>query len=170
MKKLLLLALIFLAVASAEVKAQEANMEGSGMNMSVVLGGGCFWCVEAVFERIEGVTGVVSGYAGGTVPNPSYEEVCTGKTGHAEVVRITYDPAVISLSAILDLFFKAHDPTTPNRQGADVGTQYRSVIFYANPTEKRDAEAAVKRAQAHYAGRIVTEILPQSPLDRKSVV
>lgn len=129
---------------------------------SIVLGGGCFWCLEAVFERIEGVTAVVSGYAGGSVPDPTYEEVCLGETGHAEVVKVSYDPAVIGLPAILDLFFKAHDPTTLNRQGADVGTQYRSVILYAAPEEKKAAEEAVKRARGVYGGRIVTEIAPLS--------
>jgi peptide-methionine (S)-S-oxide reductase len=102
------------------------------------LGGGCFWCLEAVYLDLEGVTGVLSGYAGGTVENPTYEEVCRGTTGHAEVVRLEFDPAVTSYREILEVFFGVHDPTTLNRQGADVGTQYRSVVFYhSRPSGRR---------------------------------
>jgi len=103
-------------------------------------GGGCFWCVEAIFERVEGIHSAVSGYSGGHVKNPSYREVTTGRTGHAEVVQVGYDPAVISYLELLEIFFKTHDPTTLNRQGADIGTQYRSVIFYHNQQQKEQAE------------------------------
>ncbi|WP_393970827.1 peptide-methionine (S)-S-oxide reductase MsrA [Oxyplasma meridianum] len=108
------------------------------------LASGCFWCTEAVFQQIKGVIEIQSGYSGGKTPNPSYEEVCTGKTGHAETVRIRYDPSVISFKEILDVFFSTHDPTTLNRQGNDVGTQYRSAIFYVNQEQKAIAEMAIK--------------------------
>src|SRR5208282_5548313 len=104
---------------------------------TATFGGGCFWCGEAVFQRIPGVKSVVSGFAGGTTPNPSYEEVCTGNTGHAEVIQIKFDPAVISYQKILEVFFEEHDPTTLNRQGADAGTQYRSIILYASDEQKK---------------------------------
>jgi peptide-methionine (S)-S-oxide reductase len=129
---------------------------------TITLGGGCFWCLDAVFRRLKGVTGVVSGYAGGQVPRPSYEAVCTGNTGHAEVVQVTFEPAVISLRDILDVFFTTHDPTTLNRQGADVGTQYRSAIFYHSPEQKAAAEAAIAAftSQKVYPRPIVTEVSP----------
>jgi len=127
---------------------------------TIVLGGGCFWCVEAVYERIEGILDAVSGYAGGSVKNPTYEQVSTGRTGHAEVVQLTYDPSKITLEKILEIFWKAHDPTTPNRQGADVGTQYRSIILYKNETERRVAEESKRKAQSSFRSPIVTEILP----------
>jgi peptide-methionine (S)-S-oxide reductase len=103
------------------------------------LGGGCFWCLEAVYDEVQGVAKVVSGYAGGHVPNPTYEQVCGKRTGHAEVVQLTYDPAVISYRELLEIFFTIHDPTTPNRQGADVGPQYRSIILYHDDEQKRVA-------------------------------
>jgi len=124
------------------------------------LGGGCFWCLEAVYENVKGVTDVVSGYAGGQTDNPDYRSVCSGTTGHAEVVQITYDPDVVSYKDLLDIFWTIHDPTTLNRQGADVGTQYRSVIFYHNDEQKRIAEASKKEAQAKFRDPIVTEIVP----------
>jgi peptide-methionine (S)-S-oxide reductase len=131
------------------------------MNPStVVLGAGCFWCVEAVFERLPGVLEVESGYSGGTTPSPTYEEVCSGRTGHAEVAKISYDPSRISFEKILDIFWTAHDPTTLNRQGADVGTQYRSVIFYQTEAERMSAEASKKAAEGKFSNAIVTEILP----------
>ncbi|MFP4384483.1 MAG: peptide-methionine (S)-S-oxide reductase MsrA [Spirochaetia bacterium] len=126
----------------------------------IVLGGGCFWCLEAVFIRVDGVASVVSGYAGGEKENPSYREVCTGRTGHAEVVKVEFDTGRISLDEVLNFFFKAHDPTTPNRQGADVGTQYRSVILYRNKAQQEAAEAAVERAGQDYADPVVTEVKP----------
>jgi peptide-methionine (S)-S-oxide reductase len=107
------------------------------------LAGGCFWCLEAVFDDLEGVTDVVSGYSGGHVPNPTYKHVCTGETGHAEVVQVTFDPAVISYQDLLNVFFTIHDPTTLNRQGGDIGTQYRSAIFYHSPEQKRIAEETI---------------------------
>jgi peptide-methionine (S)-S-oxide reductase len=126
------------------------------------LGGGCFWCLEAVFDQVSGVTEVQSGYAGGTVANPTYEAVCTGKTGHAEVVQITYDDAEILFSELLDVFFAIHDPTTLNRQGADVGTQYRSVIFTHDEQQAEAAKACMAElsARGEYSQPIVTQIEP----------
>lgn len=124
------------------------------------LGGGCFWCLEAAYEEIEGVESIVSGYAGGQVPNPNYEQVCSGTTGHAEVVRVTFDPSVVSYRDILDIFFTIHDPTTLNRQGADVGTQYRSVIFHHDEEQRRIAEESIRQLQEAqvWSAPIVTEI------------
>lgn len=129
---------------------------------TATLGGGCFWCLDAVYRDIKGVTKVESGYAGGTVARPSYEQVCSGHTGHAEVVRITFDPAVISFRELLDIFFVIHDPTTLNRQGADVGTQYRSVIFWHDDAQRRVAEAAIHEldASGRHDARLVTELAP----------
>ena len=124
-----------------------------------VLGGGCFWCVEAVYQSQPGIKAVVSGYAAGKNPNPTYEEVCTGRSGHAEVVEIAYDPAVISYEKILELFWDAHDPTTLNRQGADEGTQYRSIIIAQNPAQREAAEKSKATAQAKFRNPIVTEIV-----------
>lgn len=127
------------------------------------LAGGCFWCLEAVYKRIEGVKEVTSGYAGASVVNPTYREVCTGTTGHAEVVQIDYDSTLITYEQILDLFWEAHDPTTLNRQGADVGPQYRSAIFYHDEEQKKKAVASKERAQQMFKDPIVTEI---TELDR----
>jgi len=127
---------------------------------TATIGGGCFWCVEAVYEGLEGVESVVSGYAGGTKADPTYDDVCGGNTGHAEVVQIVYDPAVISYAEILERFWVAHDPTTLNRQGADVGTQYRSIILYASEDQRAAAERSVKEAQKEFSSRIVTELKP----------
>lgn len=126
------------------------------------LAGGCFWCLEAVFDRLRGVERVVSGYAGGRVPNPSYEQVCSGATGHAEVVQITFDPAVISYRELLEIFFAFHDPTTLDRQGADRGTQYRSAIFFHSPEQKAAAERVIAdlSAQQVWNAPIVTEVAP----------
>jgi peptide-methionine (S)-S-oxide reductase len=126
------------------------------------LGGGCFWCLEAVYLELRGVEKVVSGYAGGAVPNPSYEQVCTGMTGHAEVVQITFDPQVVTYRELLEVFFTIHDPTTLNRQGMDVGTQYRSVIFYHSPDQmatSTDVIAEISAAEI-WPNQIVTEIEP----------
>jgi peptide-methionine (S)-S-oxide reductase len=112
------------------------------------LGGGCFWCLEAVYDQLEGVLDVVSGYMGGHITNPDYESVCTGKTGHAEVVQVTFDPSVITYTEILEIFFSIHDPTTLNRQGADVGTQYRSEIFYHSEEQKNTAEKVIAEIEA----------------------
>ena len=127
---------------------------------TATLGGGCFWCVEAVYETLPGVIAVTSGYAGGQTENPTYEQICTGKTGHAEVVQIEYDPAKISFGRIVDLFWEAHDPTTLNRQGADTGTQYRSIILTSDDAQKTAAEESKARAQAKFKSPIVTEIVP----------
>ncbi|MGQ0549101.1 MAG: peptide-methionine (S)-S-oxide reductase MsrA [Armatimonadota bacterium] len=126
------------------------------------LAGGCFWCLEAVFDDLQGVAEVVSGYTGGTVPNPTYEQVCTGSTGHAEVVQVTFDPVIVSYREILEVFFTIHDPTTLNRQGADVGTQYRSAIFYHSPQQKATAEQVIAEfgASGLWGNRIVTEVRP----------
>ncbi len=122
----------------------------------IFLGGGCFWCTEAVFRNLRGVAEVVPGYMGGTVSNPTYEAVCTGTTGHAEVIEVLYDETVIPLGMILDAFFATHDPTTLNRQGNDVGTQYRSVIFYTDEEMRIEAHLAVQRAQEHLGeGKVV---------------
>jgi peptide-methionine (S)-S-oxide reductase len=127
---------------------------------SAVVGGGCFWCTEAVFERVPGVHAVVSGYAGGSTPNPTYKQISEGDTGHAEVIDIRYDPTKVTYRELIDLFWDAHDPTTLNRQGADVGTQYRSIILYRTEQEKADAEASIKAIQPRFKSPIVTELAP----------
>jgi len=137
--------------------------EGQANNGQVAtLGGGCFWCLEAVYNELDGVVQVESGYAGGAVANPSYREVCTGATGHAEVVQVTFDPHVVTFNEILRVFFSIHDPTTLNRQGADVGTQYRSAIFYHSPEQKALAEEMIRELEAAgiWNGPIVTEVIP----------
>ena len=129
---------------------------------SIVLGGGCFWCTEAVFDRVQGVVDVESGYCNGQVVNPSYEQVCTGRTGHAEVVRLEFEPAQITLREILEIFFVVHDPTTLNRQGNDVGTQYRSGIYYESEAQKQVAEEVIREIEAGktYRSPVVTEVKP----------
>jgi peptide-methionine (S)-S-oxide reductase len=126
------------------------------------LGGGCFWCLEAVFRDLRGVERVVSGYAGGHLSNPTYEQVCTGATGHAEVVQVTFDPRVLAFRELLEVFFAIHDPTTPDRQGADVGPQYRSVIFYHSPEQQETAQQVIAELNAAgvWDGPIVTEVAP----------
>jgi peptide-methionine (S)-S-oxide reductase len=126
------------------------------------LAGGCFWCLEAVYDELKGVVSVESGYSGGKIQNPSYQAVCTGTTGHAEVVQITYDPNVVSFRDLLDVFFTIHDPTTLNRQGNDVGTQYRSAIFYHSPEQKADAEAKIAELNGQHVwdNPIVTQVVP----------
>ena len=129
---------------------------------NITLGGGCFWCTEAIFKEIKGVEKVESGYAGGSATNPTYVEVCAGKTGHAEVVQITFNPRLISLEKIVQIFFATHDPTTPNRQGADVGTQYRSIIFYRNLQQKAVIDKVIdelKKLKA-YKNPVVTQVVP----------
>ena len=125
---------------------------------TATLGTGCYWCTEAVFKSLKGVKSAESGFSGGSVENPSYREVLTGKTGHAEVVNLLYDPSILSFTALLEVFWQMHDPTTLNRQGADVGTQYRSVVFYHNAAQKAEAEASRHRAQLEFDRPIVTEI------------
>lgn len=137
-----------------------ATMTTTNRTERLTLGGGCFWCIEAVFERVPGVRSVTSGYAGGHTPNPTYQQVCSGQTGHAEVVQIEYDPAQVSLEQLLELFWKAHDPTSLNRQGHDVGTQYRSIILYENDRQQQIAEASRAEAAKRFAKPIVTEIVP----------
>lgn len=127
---------------------------------TIVLGGGCFWCLEAVFQRIQGIVTIESGYAGGSTANPTYKQVCSGNTGHAEVVKISYDSSVLSIDQVFDLFFVAHDPTTLNQQGNDIGSQYRSIIFYKNDSEKIAAIKSIERAQSRYRNKIVTELQP----------
>jgi peptide-methionine (S)-S-oxide reductase len=124
------------------------------------LGGGCFWCTEAVFSRVKGLVEVKPGYSGGSVPNPTYEDVCTGQTGHAEVVQIVYEPTEISYREILEIFFSIHDPTTPNRQGNDVGTQYRSIILYHSEDQRRLAEEVIREVEGKLGRRVVTEVVP----------
>jgi peptide-methionine (S)-S-oxide reductase len=124
----------------------------------VVLGGGCFWCTEAVYRNVKGVSSVVSGYAGGKRPNPNYEMICTGVSGYAEIIDIKFDSDIITMSEILDIFFVVHNPTTLNQQGADRGTQYRSVIYYANDLEKEIISDSIKKNQADFADKIVTEV------------
>ena len=129
---------------------------------TATLGGGCFWCLEAVYQDMRGVTAVKSGYMGGMIPNPTYEQVCTGRTGHAEVVQVTFDPAVLEYADLLRVIFTIHDPTTLNRQGADAGTQYRSVIFTHSEAQRKVAAAVMQEiAGANlYSGKLVTEVLP----------
>jgi peptide-methionine (S)-S-oxide reductase len=134
---------------------------------TATFGGGCFWCLEAVFERLPGVTQVVSGYAGGHVANPSYRAVCDGSTGHAEVIQMQFDPSVIRYEQLLEVFWQAHDPTTANRQGADVGTQYRSIILAHTPEQLALAEHSTAMANAReFDGKIVTEIVPLETFHR----
>jgi peptide-methionine (S)-S-oxide reductase len=135
---------------------------------TVILGGGCFWCLEAVYERMQGVLSVESGYMGGRTPNPTYHDVCSGATGHAEVVKVTFDPAVTSYREILKVFFTIHDPTTHNRQGNDVGTQYRSVVFYGSDEQKRSAAEIIQEINTAdiWDDPIVTEIAPASTFYR----
>jgi len=139
----------------------EGETEGAERELAT-LGAGCFWCVEAVLEQVEGIVDVRSGYMGGEVEDPSYREVCTGETGHAEVVQVEFDPAKIGYEEVLDWFWRLHDPTTPNRQGADVGTQYRSVVFTHSDAQREAAERSRATAQASFADPVVTEIVPAS--------
>lgn len=153
MKRLLLLTLII----PLTIMIQANNKEETA-----ILGGGCFWCIEAVFEELEGVTKVESGYSGGKIANPTYREVCSGLTGHAEVVRVFFNPEITSYKEILSVFFSVHDPTTLNRQGADVGTQYRSVIFYHDEKQKQQAEEVINELEKQkvYQKPVVTEVSP----------
>ena len=149
-KKLLILSLFFAAWLSPAVGAKPTQ--------TVTLAGGCFWCLEAIFQDVKGVEKVVSGFSGGKIASPSYDLVCTGTTGHAEVIQITFDPHQIKLRELLDMFFVIHDPTTLNRQGEDEGTQYRSAIFYTSPEQKAVAEQAIAAAQKDNKQPIVTEL------------
>jgi len=156
MKNIILICLFALSLNGFAQTKKSSNLE------TITLGGGCYWCVEAVYEDLNGVKSVVSGFSGGTVANPTYEEVCTGETGHAEVVQITYDKTITDINEIFKVFFTVHDPTTLNRQGADVGTQYRSVIFYKNDEQKKAAQsiiAELNKAKV-YNSPIVTKVEP----------
>ncbi|MCK5677521.1 MAG: peptide-methionine (S)-S-oxide reductase MsrA [Flavobacteriaceae bacterium] len=151
---------LILAFLSFNLIAQN-NKESMDNNLTLAtFGNGCFWCTEAIFQRLKGVKKVVPGYTGGEVINPTYKEVCNGTTGHAEAIQITFDSQIISYRELLDVFFYTHDPTTLNRQGADVGTQYRSAIFYHNESQKKDAENIIKQLETEsvYDDKIVTEI------------
>ncbi len=141
---------------------QSLSPEGRTGTETATLGGGCFWCLEAVYEQLKGVIQVESGYAGGAVPNPTYEQVCTGRTGHAEVVQVTFDPSELAYEQLLEVFFTIHDPTTLNRQGADVGTQYRSVIFTHDDDQRAAAESVITRIEAEgiWDDPIVTQVAP----------
>jgi peptide-methionine (S)-S-oxide reductase len=154
------LALCLAVGALSTAMAQTQNMNSTNKTDTATFGGGCYWCTEAIFQMVPGVKSVTSGFAGGTKDNPSYEEVCNGSTGHAEVIQIEYDPAAVSYEKLLDIFWEAHDPTTLDRQGADVGTQYRSIILYNDPTQKAAAEKSKAESQKHLKQRIVTEIVP----------
>ncbi len=144
-------------------QAMDLDMETAGKQLAqITLGGGCFWCTEAIYQQLPGVVRVVAGYSGGKSADPTYEEICTGRTGHAEVIQITYDPQQLAFPDLLEVFWKTHDPTTLNRQGADVGTQYRSVIFYHTPQQQELAQAYQEKLDASgvFANKIVTEISP----------
>lgn len=171
MKFQILTLLVCLLIASctsearnkADEKIHGDNEKMSNVNLEIAtFGGGCFWCVEAIFQELEGVEKVVSGYAGGHKENPTYKEVCTGTTGHAEVTQIYYDKTKITYDELLLAFFSSHDPTTLNRQGGDVGTQYRSVVFYNNEAEKQATESMIKKLtdEQVYSSKIVTEVSP----------
>ncbi len=154
---------LFLATTESQGAPKDMGKKNAATTYEyITLGGGCFWCLEAVFKEIRGVEKAESGYAGGSTVNPTYEEVCSGRTGHAEVVRITFNPELISLEKIIRIFFATHDPTTLNRQGADIGTQYRSVIFYCNNEQKTVIDKVInelKKLKA-YKNPLVTEVVP----------
>jgi len=139
---------------------QNQSTNPSGNTEIATLGGGCFWCVEAIYQDLNGVLKVESGYSGGHIDNPTYKEVCSGLTGHAEVIQVTFDPAIVSFQDVLRVFFTVHDPTTLNRQGNDSGTQYRSVIYYHSEAQKKMAEAAIIEAKEAWDDPIVTEVSP----------
>jgi peptide-methionine (S)-S-oxide reductase len=153
---------ILMAAAAMTFSAPAQPVKTMNTNKTELadFGGGCFWCMEAVFERLPGVLSITSGFAGGTTENPTYEQVCTETTGHAEVTEIAFDPAKISYNQLLDVFWQAHDPTTLNRQGADVGTSYRSIILYRDEKQKLEAEKSKLAAQQNFHNPIVTEIVP----------
>ena len=163
--KNLKLATLIVAVAAMVVtvaRAAETKPMNSTSNTTefATLGGGCFWCTEAVYQMLPGVKSVTSGYAGGTKENPTYKEVCTGTTGHAEVIQVEFDPKQVSYEKVLETFWEVHDPTTLNRQGGDTGTQYRSIILYSNEAQKQAAEKSKAEAQKDFKSPIVTEIVP----------
>ena len=148
--------------AEVTVTEPQDSPAAAAPSETITLGAGCFWCIEAVLEQVDGITDVVSGYMGGAVIDPTYEQVCSGTTGHAEVVQVHFDPSRIDRDLLLDWFWQAHDPTTLNRQGNDIGTQYRSAVFYHSEEQRIAAEASRARAQAKFTSPIVTEITPAS--------
>jgi len=152
------LGLTWICVFSLFVSQAQNSKKMETITETATLGAGCFWCVEAIFQELEGVSKVESGFSGGSVKNPAYKEVITGRTGHAEVIQITFNPSVIAFSDILDVFWNTHDPTTLNRQGNDVGSQYRSAVFYHSDEQRTIAEASKKAAQNYFSKPIVTEI------------
>jgi len=165
---------IFFATRQAPSQHRITKFQGENRSMTTAVldtatfGAGCFWCVEAIFQNLKGVQSVVSGYAGGSKKNPTYEEVCSGNTGHAEATQVTYDPGKITYAELLEVFWQVHDPTTPNRQGNDVGTQYRSVIFYHNEEQRKNSEHYRKELDSAGAfdAPIVTEIVPYTSFYR----
>jgi peptide-methionine (S)-S-oxide reductase len=160
-----ILALLFSFSASGQKNKRQTTMENQSGPETATFGSGCFWCSEAIFQNVEGVVKVESGYSGGKVKNPTYKEVCSGLTGHAEVVQLTFDPKKVSYDELLEIFWQTHDPTTLNQQGADVGTQYRSVVFYSSEEQKKKAEYYKARLEQEGAfdKPIVTEIAPAGP-------
>ena len=165
-RKVLFTILLLPALVLAQTNQKPLNKADDGKEVATIAGG-CFWCTEAVFKELRGVEKVESGYSGGTVANPTYEQVCTGTTGHAESIEITFDPKVISFKELLEVFFVIHDPTTLNRQGADMGTQYRSSIFYHSSAQKKIAEEVIKQiaAQKIWKYPIVTKSEPYKPFN-----
>jgi peptide-methionine (S)-S-oxide reductase len=147
------------ASISLNKKNNNTEQKKEGVMETSILGGGCFWCTEAVFERVEGIKDVISGYAGGEILNPTYEQICTGTTGHAEVIKIIYDPKVITYEQLLQIFAECHDPTTLNRQGADVGTQYRSTIMYLSDSQEKAARLWKESLSNKFVDPVVTEII-----------
>ncbi|MCT4127325.1 peptide-methionine (S)-S-oxide reductase MsrA [Elizabethkingia anophelis] len=165
MKKVFFLILSLLLVSCQGQEKRKSTVKQNKMENKLAyatIGGGCFWCVESCFNMLKGVDSVISGYSGGHKANPTYEEVCTGDTGHAEVVQIAYDPAVISYKQLMEVFLFLHDPTQLNRQGNDIGTQYRSVVFYNSEEQKKETEEALKESEAkqQWNGKYVTEVVP----------
>ncbi|MDV3664063.1 peptide-methionine (S)-S-oxide reductase [Elizabethkingia anophelis] len=165
MKKVFFLILSLLLVSCQGQEKRKSTVKQNKMENKLAyatIGGGCFWCVESCFNMLKGVDSVISGYSGGHKANPTYEEVCTGDTGHAEVVQIAYDPAVISYKQLMEVFLFLHDPTELNRQGNDIGTQYRSVVFYNSEEQKKETEEALKESEAkqQWNGKYVTEVVP----------
>ena len=160
MKQIVCIMLALNCVVARAAEPSDKKMNTTNTTELATFGGGCFWCMEAVFERLEGVASVTNGYAGGKKENPTYREVCSGSTGHAEVIQIAFDSKKTSYDKLLEIFWEAHDPTTMNRQGADIGTQYRSVIFYHSEAQKAAAEKSKATAQWRFPAPIVTEITP----------
>ena len=160
MRLLILISVLALPIFPMPMNAAPSSTPVPVKTSTATFGGGCYWCLDAVYQYVPGIIKITSGFAGGEAPDPTYEQVCSGRTGHAEVVQITYNPSKVTYDQLLDLFWKAHDPTTLNRQGADEGTQYRSIILTSTPEEAVAAEASRKKAQSQFNVPIVTEIKP----------